>query len=735
MLRRRPVLAVAALAALATAVGTAAAGAPAAAPSGLPRVASGHRPGPDALYASAPRAPQLENTGPWKAAPLLVSGATAYRSGEFLYQDFLLDDHGATGVHDPDDPYGPSAHLYSPPAGTYTYPTDPVYAHNAADLVELRVKALPTATAFRITLDTLQDAARTGATIALGDGPAAAWPHGAGVSSPSALFLTWHGGTAELLDAAGGVVGPVTSAVDLTRRQVELRVPHSTWDPGRGTVRTTVGVGLWDPAAGTYLAPRPGSATATTPGGGTPQGVAIVNVGPRTDEPMPEIFGATMADTAAGGAVTAPWWRERQQSLQLSQGDLTPFAAAVDFAALVAGRTDESGVPTTGPLNRVFASRYSSGQGLDPSKVCFDLAAGFDAGASCVGRQVGQLQAYSLYVPDKPEPAKGFGHDAAAALAVGELQPVHRQQEPVPARRPRRRLPRAHPQRPRPGRLLRRAGRDRHLRGVGRRRAALPARRRLDRGERLLDGRLRHVPHARPLARPVRAGFSVVGAPGSVADQLASLRNTPLLGLERHRRRAGQPQHHARHRRRAHGRRRAVRGGPVRHRRPPHPRGQRRVRPGRRVPGQHRVVRDPFHVTYVVDPLEDSAGSAVVGDHAYWLSGLTVAPGATGTIDAVTRAKGLADGAVLPVATSAGVLTGGEIPAMAYGSSTRTWGAPVPAAPADALVITSTGVRTATVDLQRAGLTCRAAVTGTSDVPLDVVLGRCGRTVHLGPVA
>src|SRR4051794_41906834 len=70
----------------------------------LPSVDSGARPGPDLLYAPAPDAPQLQNTGVWKAAPILVSGAEAYRDGEFLYQDFLFDDHGGTGSNpDPND--------------------------------------------------------------------------------------------------------------------------------------------------------------------------------------------------------------------------------------------------------------------------------------------------------------------------------------------------------------------------------------------------------------------------------------------------------------------------------------------------------------------------------------------------------------------------------------------------------------------------------------------------------
>src|ERR1700704_2088471 len=83
----------------------------------------GPRPGPDILYAKAPVAAQLQNAAPWKTAPILVSGAEAYRGGEFLYQDYLYDDHGAAGTPDPTDPFNPVANLFSPNHGTLTYPT------------------------------------------------------------------------------------------------------------------------------------------------------------------------------------------------------------------------------------------------------------------------------------------------------------------------------------------------------------------------------------------------------------------------------------------------------------------------------------------------------------------------------------------------------------------------------------------------------------------------------------
>ncbi|MFT6156931.1 MAG: hypothetical protein ACI9I4_001841, partial [Neolewinella sp.] len=149
------------------------------------------RPGPPILYAPYPSAPQLENSGIWEAQPILISGATAYRSGEFLYQDWLLDDRGAAGTPDFNDPHGvgSTGYLFSRKAGTLTYPTNPVYANNAADLVELRVRSLDQVTAFRITLNTMIEPERVAFTIALGGSDALVdWPLGSAVRSPAAIF-------------------------------------------------------------------------------------------------------------------------------------------------------------------------------------------------------------------------------------------------------------------------------------------------------------------------------------------------------------------------------------------------------------------------------------------------------------------------------------------------------------------------------------------------------------------
>src|SRR4051794_2742655 len=214
----------------------------------------GHRPGPDILYQSPATAPQLTNGPGWSAAPILISGATAYRDGEFLYQDYLYDDHGANGgQRDQNDPRGQAAgtsrDLFSQPNGTYTYPTDGAYAMNAADLVEFRVKPLTDSTAFRITLNTMKDARLYGITIAFGGTPGVElpMPDGANTTAPADMFLTIHGSTGKLTSAATGTdLGAVDVKVDGERRQIEARVPHSTWDPTGKTVRLAAGVGLWD---------------------------------------------------------------------------------------------------------------------------------------------------------------------------------------------------------------------------------------------------------------------------------------------------------------------------------------------------------------------------------------------------------------------------------------------------------------------------------------------------------
>src|SRR5262245_36626090 len=125
-MRRHVIFAVAGAIVLTVLGGTSASSAGAVSPS-LPAPAGrAPRPGPRVLYAPAAKAPQLANAPKsiWHASPILVSGASAYRKGEFLYQGFLYDDHGAKEVTDPANPmHSPGGDasggdLFSAPTGT-----------------------------------------------------------------------------------------------------------------------------------------------------------------------------------------------------------------------------------------------------------------------------------------------------------------------------------------------------------------------------------------------------------------------------------------------------------------------------------------------------------------------------------------------------------------------------------------------------------------------------------------
>ncbi|HUR39710.1 MAG TPA: prolyl oligopeptidase family serine peptidase [Verrucomicrobiae bacterium] len=698
----------------------------------LPTVSSGHRPGPDVLYAEPAVAPQLTNAGAWVAQPILVSGAVAYRNGEFLYQDFLHDDHGAAGTVDRSGPYNIGDFLFAPRAGTFTYPTDPAYAHNAADLVEFRVKPVADATAFRVTLNTLLDPSRVAFTVALGDGAATSWPHGAGVKSPATHFLTVYGAEAELRDAAGNVLAPAaTATVDLSRRQFDVRVPRAAWDPGSGIVRMTIGVGLWDAASGAYLAPAAGAATATKPGGAGPLLTAIVNVGPRLDEPFPDVTQPappyTIGDAAAGAAAQAHWWRDRQQADALRLGDVSAFAAQVDFAKLAAGTGDESGVPQDGPMNRILASRHEFGQGLDTTKVCFDIPTSFEAGAACIGFFVGQLQPYALYVPPgKPVPDKGWGftllpHSLSANYnqytASANQSQVGDQAQGYLVATPSGRGP------------------DSFYAGMGE----------VDAFEVWADV-ARHYPidsdrvtvtgysmggfgTYRLLSRwpdLFAAGFSVVGAMGAAEPMLAGLRNTPLMMWNA----SADELVNVEDAEAAAEAMAAL--------------GYRFIywlftsadhltlatndeyTPGAEFLAQFSIDRNPPHVSFVMNPAEDVPG-VLVADHAYWVSDIVVRdPDAgVGSVEVRSEGFGVGDAPALAVAPGAGTLTGGSHGPMSYASRSLAWGE-APAAPvADVLHVTASNVASLTIDPHRARVTCGAQLDVTSDGPLTVTLAGC----------
>jgi pimeloyl-ACP methyl ester carboxylesterase len=709
----------------------------------LPAVGSGHRPGPDILYASPAIAPQLQNTGVWHAAPILISGASAYRDGEYLYQGFLYDDHGANGqLRDQNDP-GWSSQAFARMDGSYTYPTNPVYAGNAANLVELRVKPLADATAFRVTLNTLEDPNLIGTTIAIGDSPVAmAIPHGANASSPAKLFLTVHGTSADLRNATTGrpLLPAPSVSVDLERRQLEIRVPHAAWDPGSRTVRLAAAVGLWAPGTDHYLLPQQNADT-THPGGAgaLPRPEAFFDVGFRHDEPMPN-----PSQIATTESASPAWWRDEAQGTALAGGDLSPFHDEVDFGKLLRHVNDDmpgrpQGVPQTGPMDRILASRFSSGQGVDYTHTC--------GTTTCHGELRGNLQPYAIYIPRKHAPAGGYG----LTLLLHSLSSNYNQflsdnnQSQFGERgggsiviTPEGRGP--------DGWYYDWAGADtfevwadvaRHYR--------------LDPAHTVITGYsmggyatwkfATQYPDlfaaGQPTVGPTVLGTEYVGATPPAAGestntihQLASLRNIPFLIWV------------------ASSDEIVPTAGTITNARQMDSLGY-RYEYDAFAPAEHLTLAindqyapaasflddatvdlDPPHVTYAYNPSMDFAADGTAAGHAYWLSGIQLRdPGGSppiGTLDVRSEGFGVGDPVASPTIPTAGALPPGNLGVLAYGGTRKTWG-PVPAAPIeDQLDIKATNVAAVTIDPHRARVDCGARLNVATDGPLTVTLTGCG---------
>lgn len=721
---------------------------------------SGPRPGPSILYQAPAVAPELTNApgGVWHATPILVSGSSAYRQGEYLYQDFLYDDHGASGgVRDPNDPRV-AGDAFSAPNGTYTYPTGPGYNGDAADLVEFRVKPLSDATAFRVTLNTLVDPSLAAFTIAIGSSASAvaAYPHGVQSSGPADRFVTVHNTYADLIPAGGTVATALPSAtIDRARRQIEVDVPHTLWDPGTAAVRLSIGVGLWDKTtpdsfAGKYLIPG-NSASATSPGGlGTLSSTAasgFFNVAFRHAEP------GGQGNTDPNG-VNKRWWRDEAQGQALATGDMSSFHDDVDFATLAAGTNDDmnsqpQGVPLTGSMDRILSSHFETEQGTDYATTC-------GGNAACKGELRGQLQPYNIYIPTKAPPASGYGLTLLLhSLAANYNQYLFSQNQSQFGERgtgsivvtPSGRGPDAW--------YVEYGGADTFEAW-----ADVASRYHLDPAYTAITGYSMggygtfrfgaEYPDlfykAQPTVGPPAVGIWVPpaaptgGVDSNTFPMLASFRNLPIVMWNMH---TDELVPFVGTEYQAHQGFDAL---------------------GLRyefwvfAPGEHltlsindqfqpmadwlgtgQVDRNPAHVTYVVNPKMTFPSIGIEADHAYWLSGLTLRDGSganpLGTIDVRSEAFGTGDPTPSGTLVDGGVLTGGTIPALGYERQRQEWGA-VPATPvANTLDITASNVNAVTIDVARARVSCNPTLNIKSDGPLQVILAGCPSVSSAGTSA
>jgi hypothetical protein len=715
---------------------------------------TGPRPGPPLLYQAPARSPILENESHsiWHAKPLLVSGASAYSKGEFLYQGYLYDDHGAKLVKDPNDPMSspggdPSGgDAFSEPSGTYTYPTGPGYDENAANLIEMRVKPLASATAFRLTFNTLEDPALIATAIAIGgsEGVTHPFPFGANVSAPAQYFLTVHGTTAVLTNAETGetVPGPAPGVtVNRERHQITVEVPHSDWNPGTATVRLAAGVGLWDEATGSYLLPG-ATASATQPGGAGPDLAppAFFDVAFRfnAQEPLP---GPPNPETD----VTPSWWRESAQALALTKGDISQFHAEVSFAKLHEKAEDAmpggpTGVPQTGAFDRILASHFSDGQGADYA------TGGCGSSAACIGALRGQLLPYAIYVPRKPEPPSGYGLTLLLhSLSANYNQFSGSRNQSQFAERGEGSIVITPSGRGPDGWYYDHAGADTfevwadvaahyHLNPVA-----------TDIAGYSMGGYGTYkfstqfpdlFARAQPTVGPPGLGIWAPPAepePGGVQSltqrMLGSVRNIPFLIWDETTDEL------------------VPISGVLEQVKTFDELGYRYIfdqfqagdhltlaindefAPAAAFLGDETVQRNPSHVTYVYNPTMDFPADGTTAGHAYWVYGVTLREAAgsapLGSVDVRSEGYGTADPVAGETEHGAGVLEGGQIPAIPYTSQSKAWGPAEPQPAADALDIRAANVAHVTIDASRARVDCAAALHVTTDGPLKVTLADC----------
>jgi hypothetical protein len=695
-------------------------------------------PGPAILYAAPATAPQLTNTGIWKAAPILVSGASSYRDGEYVYQDFLYDDHGANGTVP--DPASNEfvANLLARSAGTYTYPTGVAYGGNVADLVEFRMKPTASATAFRVTFNTMIDPTLVGFTIGLGSSAAAvAMPHGANASEPAKLFLTVHGTTSDVLDAATGLplgTTPPTVTIDKTRRQFTVLLPYSTFNTrGQTQLRVAIAAGLWNPSTANYLLPST-TASASVPGGaGTlTKPAAFFNVGFRHSEPS--------AGSILSVSTTQTSWRESGQAAALASGNLSAFADTVDMTKLAAGVNDDmvglpQGVPEHGHINRILASHFEPFQGR-----AFTGCSGVQ---TVCGPEYGSaLEPYAVYVPLEAASSTGYPLTLLLhSLSCNYNQYANTNNEMQFGERNGGSL------------VFTTEGRGpdnwyynlseaevfevwadlaRHY-PINAQSVALTgysmggyATFKLGSSFPDLFGRLQ------PTVGPAYAASGPSGGSTDTKLMFGSLRNLPILSwhasadelvptafaLEEEQTLSGlgynfqwdlfAPAEHLTL---------AIND---------------QFAPAATFLGIPVNNVNPPHVTFVRNPSMDDAAHGVVADHAYWVSAVKLrnTTTITGTIDVFSQGFGVGDPPTSGTVPVVGTLTGGKLAPLAFTGFKNTYGAIPKTKAANILRITATNLASISIDPARANVNCAAQLAVTSDGPLTVTLAGCANGAH-----
>ena len=316
----------------------------------------------------------------WKAEPAMIANFGVYRQHEFVFQDYIHDDHGANtdGLDHVDLPFGAAGpdpgdllNLRLSPAPIINYAGDFLYAapsnHMAdvADLLEFRVAVDAGNVYYRIRLGDMTDPDTGVVGICVNEGlnydqGLAAWPFGAGLTEQLGCthFYTVHAGSAwvdgapsadpRTIDVGADLVqlGGAVSA-DVAEATIELRVPRSVADPGNGHWRYYVGAGLWNGTAWAAPLPIPQILGAPVVTGGRPG--------------VPNIWDLLSNNREPNSA-----WNEEKQANDLTAHNILDDYVDVDFARLAEER-DDPDPQLTGVIERIYRSQYptATGRGTD----------------------------------------------------------------------------------------------------------------------------------------------------------------------------------------------------------------------------------------------------------------------------------------------------------------------------------------------------------------------------------
>jgi hypothetical protein len=155
--------------------------------------------------------------------------------------------------------------------------------------------------------------------------------------------------------------------------------------------------------------------------------------------------------------------------------------------------------------------------------------------------------------------------------------------------------------------------------------------------------------------------------------------------------------------------------------------------------GDMKRVVDPARVTYVRNPLMDDPGAGLVGNRAYWASGIETRDRALGTVDVTSGGFGIG-GAEVPASQmeNASIASDGiyvtsydkpysewALPQNPYTREYRHPGSGPAQTPSDTLTITAKNISTLIIDPQRAKVSCNAKLDVKTDGPLSITLLGC----------